>query len=179
MFYAVRDGLRYNPYSISAERDAYRASHVAQQREGFCVPKAILLAAAARAAGIPARLRFADVRNHLASPQLLETMGTNVFVFHGYTEMYVEGKWVKATPTFNIELCQRFGVRPLEFDGRSDAIFHEFDAAGRKHMEYVRDRGAYVDLPFEEMIAVFRRTYGNAKAAAARHESDPYFEEPA
>ena len=177
LFYAVRDGLRYNPYSVSPERQAYRASHILGQKEGFCIPKAILLAAACRAIGVPARLRFADVRNHLTSPQLRRHMGTDVFVFHGYTELFLDDRWLKATPTFNIELCERFGVRPLDFDGRSDAIFHEFDTGGRRHMEYVRDRGAYVDLPFDEMITVLHRTYGGSPVTPGDGGHDPYFED--
>ncbi len=176
LFYAVRDGLRYNPYSVTADRDAFRASKVVGRSEAFCIPKATLLAASARALGIPARLRFADVRNHLTSPQLREHMGTDVFVFHGYTELFLDGRWLKATPTFNLELCERFGVRPLEFDGRTDAIFHEFDTGGRRHMEYVRDRGAYVELPFDEMVEVFRATYGRTQAATAARDADPYFD---
>ena len=159
LYYAIRDGIRYNPYAMSPDPAAFKASAVAKAESSFCVPKAIFLAAAARAAGIPSRLGFADVRNHLASAELLERMGTDVFVFHGYTEFHLEGKWVKATPAFNLSLCRRFGVLPLEFDGKSDSIFHPFDAGGRRHMEYVRDRGTYADFPFEEMIRVFRETY--------------------
>ncbi len=164
LFYAVRDGIRYDPYSVSADPDAYRASRVAQAPAGFCVPKAVLLAAAARAVGIPARLGFADVRNHLASEKLRARMGTDLFVFHGYAELHLDGAWRKATPAFNRELCARFGVLPLEFDGTADAMLHAFDAEGRLHMEYVRDRGTFADLPFDEMVRVFREVYRGAQA---------------
>lgn len=173
LFYAVRDGIRYDPYSVSADPDAYRASRVARAPAGFCIPKAVLLAAAARAVGIPARLGFADVRNHLASEKLRARMGTDLFVFHGYTEMHLGGTWRKATPAFNSELCQRFGVIPLEFDGTADAMLHAFDAEGRLHMEYVRDRGTFVDLPFDEMLRTFREAYGGAEGAS--DERDPAF----
>lgn len=159
LYYTIRDGIRYNPYAMSGERADFRASAIAGAESAFCVPKAIFLAASGRAAGIPSRLGFADVRNHLASAQLLEMMGTDIFAFHGYTEFHLEGKWVKATPAFNLALCTRFDVVPLEFDGRSDSIFHAFDAGGRRHMEYVRERGSYADFPFEEMIRIFRETY--------------------
>jgi len=159
LYYAIRDGIRYNPYAMSPDPAAFKASAVTKAESSFCVPKAIFLTAAGRAVGIPSRLGFADVRNHLASPQLLDRMGTDVFVFHGYTEFFLEGKWVKATPAFNLALCTRFGVLPLEFDGRTDSIFHPYDAGGRRHMEYVLDRGSYADFPFEEMTRVFRETY--------------------
>ena len=141
LYYAVRDGLRYDPYGIDFSREGFTASAVIARGKGYCVAKATVLAAGARALGIPSRLGFADVRNHLATPRLREQMGTDVFYYHGYTELHLDGRWVKATPAFNIELCQRFGVRPLEFDGREDSIFHPLDAEGRQHMEYLHDRG--------------------------------------
>jgi len=174
IYYAVRDGLRYDPYAVATEPDAYRASRVARASSGFCIPKAILLAAAARALGIPARLGFADVRNHLASEKLLARMGTDLFAFHGYTELHLDGVWRKATPAFNRELCERFGVLPLEFDGTADALLHPFDAAGRRHMEYVRDRGVHLDFPFDEMMRVFRAVYPESVLAAGP-DRDPAF----
>jgi len=166
IFYRVRDGIRYDPYTFRADRAAFRASAVAAATSAFCIPKAVLLAAAGRALGIPSRLGFGDVRNHLNSDQLRERMGTDLFVFHGWTEFHLDGKWVKATPAFNLSLCERFGVKPLEFDGRSDCLYQPFDVQGRRHMEYVRVRGAYVDLPYDEMVAAFKETYGGDGRAA-------------
>jgi transglutaminase-like putative cysteine protease len=123
------------------------------------VTKAALLAAAARAAGIPARLGFADVRNHLSTQRMRDTMSTDVFVWHGYTELWLEGAWRKATPAFNIELCDRFGLLPLDFDGRSDSIYHPFDTSGQRHMEYLRDRGSFADVPLARIVADFRAVY--------------------
>ncbi len=159
LFYAVRDGIRYDPYTFGLEPELFRASTTLARGRSFCVPKAILLAAAARALGIPARLAFADVRNHLATDKLLEMMRTDVFAFHGMTELELGGRWVKATPAFNLELCERFGVLPLEFDGESDAVLHPFDRAGQQHMEYVRDRGSWDDLPLDEMVRATHQTY--------------------
>jgi transglutaminase-like putative cysteine protease len=127
--------------------------------QGFCVGKASLLAACARSAGIAARVGFADVKNHLTTPRLAETMGSDLFVYHGYTELSIEGKWVKATPAFNLALCTRFRVKPLEFDGRRHSIFHPFDEDERRHMEYLRDRGAYADVPVVEIQQAFRDAY--------------------
>lgn len=159
LYYEVRDGIRYDPYAMARDPEAYRASYVAGAPSAYCIPKAVLLAAAARGVGVPARLGFADVRNHLTSEKLRERMGTDLFAFHGYTELYLEGRWVKATPAFNRSLCERFGVLPLEFDGEADSIFHPFDARGERHMEYVRDRGSFADLPFEEIMRVFQEIY--------------------
>ncbi len=159
LYYVVRDMVRYRIYGISFDPGRYKASWVLREKIGFCVQKAILLAAAARAAGIPSRLGFADVRNHLATKRLIELMRTDKFVFHGYTELYLAGKWVKATPAFNLALCQRFGVKPLEFDGRHDSVFHPFDQAGSKHMEYIHDHGQFADFPLEKMIQAFKQAY--------------------
>lgn len=170
LYYAVRDGVRYNPFLDFSKEESYQASQCLAAGEGFCVGKAALLAACARADGIPARVGFADVKNHLTTPALRERMGTDLFIYHGYTELFLGEKWVKATPAFNIELCRRFGVKPLEFDGREDSIFHPFDEADRRHMEYVRDRGSHADVPVAEIIQAFREAYpvlyGLGEAAA-------------
>ncbi|HYW02788.1 MAG TPA: transglutaminase family protein [Gammaproteobacteria bacterium] len=159
LYHVVRDAIRYDPYGMRFEPAYFRASAVLGRERDFCIPKALLLAALARARGIPARLGFADVRNHLATPRLLKAMGTDLFVYHGYTELYLEGKWLKATPAFNLGLCRKAGIRPLEFDGRSDSIFHPYDRSGRQHMEYVRDHGSYADLPYGEILAAMREAY--------------------
>ena len=159
LYRAVRDGVRYNPFQNFTLDDAYRGSTCLERGEGWCVPKAALLAACARAIGIQARVGYADVKNHLTTPALTAKMGTDLFVFHGYTDLLLEGKWVKATPAFNLAMCTRFRVKPLEFDGREDSIFHPFDEDNRRHMEYVQFRGTYPDVPADEIRKVFAETY--------------------
>ena len=159
LYYAVRDKIRYNPFSIEPAKSAMKASHILKKGEGYCVAKAVLLTACARSQGIPARLGFADVKNHLNTKKLREMMGTDLFVWHGYSEIYLNGKWVKATPAFNLSLCQNFNVRPLEFDGINDSIFHPFDMGGNQHMEYVVDHGSFTDLPWEHIMAECIKAY--------------------
>ncbi|HWV89739.1 MAG TPA: transglutaminase family protein [Burkholderiales bacterium] len=159
LYYAVRDEIRYNPFLDFSDPEVFRASAVLEAGEGFCVGKASLLAACARAAGIEARLGFADVKNHLTTPRLAETMGSDLFIYHGYTDLRIDGRWVKATPAFNLALCTRFRVKPLEFDGRADSIFHPFDEDERRHMEYLRDRGVHTDVPVDEIQREFRAAY--------------------
>lgn len=166
LFYAVRDGWWYDPYTADMNRPAFKASAIVGNKRSWCVPKSILLTAAARAVGIPSRLGFADVRNHLQSEKLVEKMGTDLFVFHGYSELLLEGEWRKASAAFNLELCERFGTLPLEFDGRSDALLHEFDESGNRHMEYVTMRGTYDEFPFDEMTAAFAEVYDSDESAA-------------
>ena len=159
LYYAVRDGIRYNPFLDFTVPSAFRASDCIAAGEGFCIGKASLLAAAARAAGIPSRIGFADVKNHLTTPRLLEFMGRDEFIYHGFAELMLEGRWVKATPAFNLALCEKFRVKPLEFDGRNDSIFHPFDADERRHMEYLRDRGSFADVPVAKIREAFREYY--------------------
>jgi transglutaminase-like putative cysteine protease len=159
LYRAVRDRIIYDPYIDYADPASYRASSVLQAGRGFCVGKAALLAAGARIIGIPARLGFADVRNHMTSPKLYERIKTDVFMWHAYADLHIDGAWVKATPAFNSALCERVGLVPLEFDGRSDSLFQPFDSSGRRHMEYVQQRGIFADVPFETMAADFRAHY--------------------
>ncbi len=106
LYYAVRDGIRYNPYVFSRDPQTLKGSHALESGQSYCVPKATLLAACARHCGIPARIGLADVKNHLATPRLLELLRSEVFAMHGYTELFLEGRWVKATPAFDIGLCE-------------------------------------------------------------------------
>ncbi|HXP31531.1 MAG TPA: transglutaminase-like domain-containing protein [Stellaceae bacterium] len=159
LYYAVRDEIRYDPYVAYDLPETYRASAVLAKGRGYCVGKAALLAAAARTRGIPSRLAFADVRNHLATPRLLELIGTDLFIYHGITELWLDGRWVKATPTFNRSLCEKFRTRTLDFDGRSDAMLHPYDRSGRRHMEYVNEHGSFVDVPVESLMPLLIATY--------------------
>ena len=160
LFYAVRDGWRYDPFGVRLTPEEYVASKVLAAGRGYCITKAILLAAAARAAGIPAAIGLSDVVNHLTTEKLRARMGGKTyFIDHAYAALRVEGQWVKAVPAFNIELCRRFGVRPTEFDGRSDALYQEYDAHDRRHMEYVKHHGMWSDFPYAKVDADFRAFY--------------------
>lgn len=159
LYQAVRDGLRYDPYRIDLSAQGMKASSALAQGHGWCVPKAVLLAAVARAAGIPARLGFADVRNHLSTERLRQTMKTDVFVWHGYTALWLDGAWRKATPAFNLSLCEKFGLLPLAFDGVNDSLYHPYDQTGQRHMEYVNERGQFDDLPLQAIRATFAEVY--------------------
>ena len=168
LYYAVRDGIVYTPYLDWRASESYRASACLARGEGFCVGKAALLAAAARSLGVPARVGFADVRNHLCTPRLRAWMGSDVFYYHGYAELHLRGRWRKATPAFDRALCERFGVLALEFDGKRDSLFQPFDRAGRRHMEYLRDRGPFADVPFHHIVRTFEAAYpslGESRAA--------------
>ncbi len=173
LYYAVRDGIRYNPYAADLSIDGLRASNTLRVGTGWCVAKAILLAACCRSLGIPARLGFADVKNHLSTKRLRKHMKNEIFFWHGYTSIFIDENWIKVTPTFNIELCEKFQLKPLDFDGYNDALFHAFDLQGSRHMEYLRYRGEFTDVPLDRMIVTFEREYAlNASLSEANFDDD-------
>ena len=160
LYLTVRDGILYDPYVPFYLPEHYRASYVLKRGRSFCVPKASLLCALGRACGIPSRVGLADVRNHLTTKQLIDFMGSDLFVCHGFVELYLEGKWVKATPAFNSALCERHHVPPLDFSGREDSLFQPYNLKNQKFMEYVDIRGVYADVPVGEIVAAWKEAYG-------------------
>ncbi len=159
IYYAVRDGWKYNPYNISFQPEDMRASALLEREDGHCLDKAILMIAACRAVGIPARLYLAKVRNHIAAEKMTEALGTDELVPHGYAGLWLHGRWVKATPAFNKELCDKLGVDALEFDGCSDSLFQEFDKAGGAFMEYLEEYGHFSDVPHSRIIELLKEHY--------------------
>lgn len=174
---AVRDGFRYDPYHVDLSPEGFKASGVLERGAGYCTPKAALLAACARVVGIPSRIGFADVRNHLTSPRLREQMGTDEFVWHGFTELLLDGRWVKTTPAFNASLCERLGLEPLDFDGRTDAVLHAADRAGRRSMEYLRQHGTFADVPVEQIREALTAAYPYLRDAGVAREADSFEDE--
>jgi len=172
LYYSVRDQIRYDPYTPGDHPEDFAASRTLQLMRGWCIPKSALYAACCRALGVPARLGYADVRNHLSTENLRRQMGTDIFYWHGYTDVYLDGKWVKATPVFNVELTTRFRLKPLEFDGAEDSIYHEFDIDGRQHMEYLNYRGTFADLPFEQIGRDFAKYYPKFGHAGSNADFD-------
>ncbi|MEM7037454.1 MAG: transglutaminase-like domain-containing protein [Bacteroidota bacterium] len=161
LYYTVRDGWRYDPYRVDLRPDAMRASAILKRDHGHCIDKATVFAAGLRTLGIPSRLLFANVRNHIATSKLEEFLGSNVLVFHGYSEVYLEGRWVKATPAFNLQLCEHIGVAPLDFDGRTDSMFQEYDQDKGRFMEYLHFYGDFPDVPRDLFIASLKKHYGH------------------
>ena len=160
LYLAVRDGIRYDPYSPFHLPEHYQASKILELGRSFCVPKTSLLCALGRVCGIPSRVGFATVKNHLATQQLIDFLGSNIFVYHGFVEFHLTGKWLKATPAFNKELCERHNVPPMEFNGREDSLFHPFNLENKKYMEYVEYHGTYADIPVDTIVAAWKKAYG-------------------
>ncbi|MHA1680830.1 MAG: transglutaminase-like domain-containing protein [Promethearchaeota archaeon] len=159
IFYFVRDKIPYKIQWQMITRKSLRASTTLKNGHGFCIPKAILLAALARTLGIPSRLHFADIRNYRTSESLKQAMGSNLFVYHGYTELFLEGAWLKANPAFDKALCNEKDLIPVEFDGRSHGLFSKVDKHGNKFIEYVKDHGVYTDVPYSNIISAWMEEY--------------------
>jgi len=149
IFYFVRDEIAYNIYAPKGSPDEFKASRTLARGSGYCVQKALLLVALARASGIPARLCFAMIRNHRMPPRLWKVMKTDIFPWHGYAELLLDGRWVKETPAFDIAMCREHRILPVRFDPIQDAKLHPYDQEGNRHIEYLLDRGPYENVPLD------------------------------
>ena len=163
LYYAVRDGIWYDPYTPFYRPEHYRSSVVLKRGRAFCIGKASLLCALGRACGIPSRVGFADVHNHLATKQLIEYLGSDIFTYHGFVEFFLDGKWVKATPAFNKELCRKAKVTPLEFNGREDSIFQPYNEEKKLFMQYIKNHGTYADIPVDQIVDAWKAVYGQER----------------
>jgi len=163
LFYFVRDSIPYNVYMISVFKEDFVASTVLDRGKGYCVQKAVLLAALGRASRIPSRLVFASIRNDRAPAQIVERLGTNVFPRHGYNQFFIDGRWISAAATFDRQMCERHGLATVEFDGVHDAHLPEVDVEGRPYITYVEKLGTYADLPLDWIVGVISKTWGADK----------------
>ena len=160
IFNYVRDKINYSiDMSLYTSPDDFIASITLERKKGFCIPKAILLVTLLRTVGLPSRLHFADIINHRSPDYLQELMGTNIFYFHGYTEVFLDNHWWKLTPSFDKKLCQKHDYPLCVFTGSNDATLSPRDLNENLFIEYINDRGIYTDFPFSEMIRVFQKYY--------------------
>jgi hypothetical protein len=158
LYFLVRDGFTYDPYHLDLRPDHLKASTVLGKKRAWCVEKSTLLAACARKCGIPSRLGYAIVTNHIGIEKLLHYLRRNEIVFHGYVELFVEGKWIKCTPSFDKNICRLMDVAPLDWNGEEDSMFQEF-LKNRKYMEYSHFYGEFADVPVELMNAEMKKYY--------------------
>lgn len=150
LYFKVRDGFIYDPYRLDLRKEALKASGMLHKSRAWCVEKAIVLAALARRFDIPSRLGYAIVTNHIGVEKLTAILQKNEIVFHGYVEMFIDGKWVKCTPAFDQKICSVSKVDPLDWDGETDSLFQEY-SGGKQFMEYIHFYGDFADVPKQLM----------------------------
>ena len=158
LYLKVRDGYLYDPYHLDLTFEGLKASNIIPKKRSWCVEKALLLAALARKFGIPSRLGYAIVTNHIGVEKLVSLLRRPEIVFHGYTEMFIDDKWVKCTPAFDKRICKISGVTPLDWNGEVDSMFQEFDQ-GNRFMEYLHLYGGFSDVPIELMNTEMKKYY--------------------
>jgi len=159
IFYYVRDGVRYELRLDYFDRESYKASNTFKRGYGYCVQKAIALTALYRASSIPARICFADIINHRLPRKIHEEFKTNLFVYHGYVEAYINGRWIKLTPAFDKETSLKMNIDPLEFDGYNDAILPKYNRDGEKQFTYVKYRGCFKEFSYNDLVREFLKVY--------------------
>ena len=95
----------------------------------------------------------------MAAERLIKKFGTNELSPHGMVHIFLNGKWLKASPSFNSSLCHKFKVKPLEFDGVSDSYLQQYNSEGTRFMEYTDDYGHFADVPLSFMKKNIRENY--------------------
>lgn len=159
LYHAIRDGWRYYAYQISLDRTIFKASSIINRKQGNCIEKSVVLIACLRSLGIPANISLAKVKNHIAAEAITEQYGTDELTPHGYVSLYLDGKWLKVSPTFNKELSLKYNVEPLGFDGKSDALLQQFNGNGEQFMEYLKEYGTFEEFPYDFVISNMEEHY--------------------
>lgn len=158
LYNLVRDSFLYDPYHLNISSEGLIASRVLIKKRAWCVEKSTVLAACARRFGIPSRLGYAIVKNHIGVERLVQYLKREEIVFHGYVELYLDGKWVKCTPAFDPRVCRMSGVSVLTWNGRDDSMFQEFEK-DVKFMEYIHFYGEFDDVPIQLMNTEMKKYY--------------------
>jgi hypothetical protein len=154
----VRDSFLYDPYHLDLRPEFLKASFVTTKKRAWCVEKSLLACACFRSFGYPARLGFGIVKNHIGVEKLKSYLKRDEIVFHGYVEVWLEGKWSKCTPAFDPRICKLSGVPLLEWNGRDDSLFQAY-VENTQFMEYLHFYGEFDDIPFELMHGEMNRYY--------------------
>lgn len=162
VFYYVRDSLPYwvgSPKELM-DRANLRASAVLTKQKGYCIQKSSLFVALLRALQIPARFHFVDIINYLTPQNYIDRIGRNLMIYHGYGEVWLNGKWIEANVAFDKALCERKHYPISEFDGIHPALFAHTNADGDKFVDYIKDHGTFADIPYRKIIGTWLLEYG-------------------
>ena len=159
LYYSIRDGIQYYPYEIHLFDSETKASKIIERGRGHCIDKAIVYVSCLRLIGIPAKIGLSKVINHIGTERMERILLSNVLTPHGYVEMNINGRWVKATPAFNEILCRFLNVSALDFNANEDSLFQEYDQGGNKFMQYIEDYGSFDEFPAELIVELLEEHY--------------------
>jgi transglutaminase-like putative cysteine protease len=165
LFEHVRSDVRYDFLAKFGEDD-YLASNVLASGRGFCVQKAVLLAALGRAAGIPTAIVLCDMRDHALPERIAQALRTDVMHHHGLNAFHLDGRWVSVDASLDPKFLDRKRLARVAFDGTADALLPKATLDGARAAEYLVFHGRYADLPFAETTQAFLDGYRNADFAA-------------
>lgn len=158
VYLKVRDGFLYDPYHLDLCSDALTASRIITRSRAWCVEKSVVCCASLRALGIPAKLGFGIVKNHVGVEKLVNYLQKDEIVFHGFVEVFLDNRWTKCTPAFDRRICRLNRVEPLQWTGDSDSLLQEYRGE-EKYMEYLHFYGTFADVPQQLMHDEMFRHY--------------------
>jgi transglutaminase-like putative cysteine protease len=165
LFDHVRNDVRYE-FMAKFTPDDYLASRILEANQGFCVQKAVLLAALGRAAEIPTAIVLCDMRDHALPEKVIRAIGTNVMYHHGLNAFHIDGAWLTVDASLDPKFLDKKRYPHTAFHGTADALLAATTTDGARAAEYVTFHGRYADLPFEQTTAAFTAGYMEADLSA-------------
>jgi transglutaminase-like putative cysteine protease len=165
LFEFSRDKVRYSVYEPFWEIEHYLALNTLARGRGYCAQKAAVLVALARAAGIPARIAYAHIRNHQLPKDMVRLLGSQVLPYHTYVQWRLNGRWLAATPSFDRKLSEELGWQVVEFQPDQDLMLPAKDLEGRPHITYLEKLGWRPGIMLQEM---FDYWLGSAEGSQAK-----------
>jgi hypothetical protein len=114
------------------------ASEVVRTRKGDCSEHAVLLAALARAAGLPAR----GVSGIVQIPTgMLPASSGSMFGYHMWTQVNIDGQWVDIDAALRQTDCNpthiALAIMPLNDEGMAGSVVSMLPLLGRLQMEVI------------------------------------------
>jgi hypothetical protein len=107
---------------------------------------------------VVARKSPATIAFHIASPELKELVGGDVFL-HWYNEVKINGTWLQVAPVFNKLLCKLYNLQPLEFDGFNSSLHQQYNS--QSTMQYIGSAQKFDEPTHEEIIQLVREFHPN------------------
>lgn len=147
---SVRDTIDYGVFNTPLHVDL-KASDVITEGSGFCFHKSILFVACCRKIGVPAVLCSDIVTNHVTDTAMIKLVGGVEFL-HWYTQIFLNGQWIRASPVFNSLLCKLYGIDVLRFDPTGDSI--EQQNRDQSKMHYKGNEQLYPNPSMKDLLNI-------------------------